>query len=214
MLVDDREPHGPQVVDADLLRYLARQRDRVGDGEGRAAARNAAVALATGQTLLFADADMIIKVKEPIAVEWPRMRPGLVMYTYFHFAADEPLTRAVMKSGAIAVAYETVQLPGGQGTTSGGQREFIAPLARATGSLPNTLSANLNILSRAGLIASRRDGRSIIYSAAFEPMSALLAFLVEDCCNGDGAVCEPLADIASRAACCAAGQSVDQGETV
>ena len=36
------------------------------------------------------------------------------MYTYFHFAADEPLTRAVMKSGAIAVAYETVQLPGGQ----------------------------------------------------------------------------------------------------
>ncbi len=62
----------------------------------------------------WANADMIIKVKEPIAVEWPRMRPGLVMYTYFHFAADEPLTRAVMKSGAIAVAYETVQLPGGQ----------------------------------------------------------------------------------------------------
>ncbi len=56
---------------------------------------------------------MIVKVKEPIAVEWPRMRKDQVMYTYFHFAADEALTRAVMASGAVAVAYETVQLPNG-----------------------------------------------------------------------------------------------------
>ncbi len=57
---------------------------------------------------------MIMKVKEPIAVEWPRMRNGQVIYTYFHFAAAEELTRAVIKSGAIAVAYETVQLPSGE----------------------------------------------------------------------------------------------------
>ena len=56
-------------------------------------------------------AEMIMKVKEPIAVEWPRMRKGQVIYTYFHFAAAEELTRAVIESGAIAVAYETVQLP-------------------------------------------------------------------------------------------------------
>jgi len=56
-------------------------------------------------------AEMIMKVKEPIAVEWPRMRRGQVIYTYFHFAAAEDLTRAVIDSGAIAVAYETVQLP-------------------------------------------------------------------------------------------------------
>jgi alanine dehydrogenase len=59
-------------------------------------------------------ADLIIKVKEPIESEWPRMRAGQVMYTYFHFAADERLTRAVIDSGAIAVAYETVQLPSGE----------------------------------------------------------------------------------------------------
>jgi alanine dehydrogenase len=53
-------------------------------------------------------------VKEPVEVEWPRMRRGQVMYTYFHFAADERLTRAVIASGAVAVAYETVQLPGGE----------------------------------------------------------------------------------------------------
>jgi alanine dehydrogenase len=57
---------------------------------------------------------MIVKVKEPIASEWPRMRRGQVIYTYFHFAASEPLTRAVIDSGAVAVAYETVELPTGE----------------------------------------------------------------------------------------------------
>ncbi len=74
----------------------------------------------TGATLLdtaeevWERAEMIMKVKEPIAVEWPRMREGQVIFTYFHFAADEDLTRAVMASGAIAEAYETVQLPSGE----------------------------------------------------------------------------------------------------
>jgi alanine dehydrogenase len=63
---------------------------------------------------VWAKAEMIIKVKEPIAVEWPRMRRGQVIYTYFHFAAAEELTRAVIGSGAVAVAYETVQLPSGE----------------------------------------------------------------------------------------------------
>ena len=76
-------------------------------------------------------------------------------------------------------------------------------IARATGSLANTLSANLNVLAGAGLVSSRRDGRSIIYSAAYERMRALLAFLMEDCCGGNAEICAPLAAIAERAACCA-----------
>jgi alanine dehydrogenase len=48
----------------------------------------------------WADADMILKVKEPIKVEWPRMRKGQLVFTYFHFAADEELTRALIASGA------------------------------------------------------------------------------------------------------------------
>jgi alanine dehydrogenase len=59
-------------------------------------------------------ADMIMKVKEPIASEWPHMRKDQVIFTYFHFAADEKLTRAVMDSKSIAIAYETVQLPTGE----------------------------------------------------------------------------------------------------
>lgn len=63
---------------------------------------------------VWAKAEMIMKVKEPIAVEWPRMRPGQIIYTYFHFAASEELTRAVIASRAVAIAYETVQLPSGE----------------------------------------------------------------------------------------------------
>jgi DNA-binding transcriptional ArsR family regulator len=68
--------------------------------------------------------------------------------------------------------------------------------------LPNTLSASLSVLANAGLVASRRDGRSIIYTADYERMSSLLGFLMEDCCNGNAAICAPLAAIAARAACC------------
>ena len=75
-------------------------------------------------------------------------------------------------------------------------------VARQVGALPNTLSTNLTILGRAGLIQSRRDGRSIIYTADYERMGQLLGFLMEDCCNGAPEICAPLAAFASRAACC------------
>ena len=60
---------------------------------------------------VWREADMIMKVKEPIEPEWKHMRRGQVIFTYFHFAADERLTRAHMDSGAICIAYETVELP-------------------------------------------------------------------------------------------------------
>src|SRR5580692_3314062 len=72
-------------------------------------------------------------------------------------------------------------------------------IARATGSLANTLSTNLNVLAGAGLVASRREGRSIIYSAAYGQMQELLAFLMEDCCGGQPEICAPLVTIAERA---------------
>src|SRR5712675_592549 len=59
---------------------------------------------------VWRDCDMIMKVKEPIAVEWPNMRRGQLIFTYFHFAADEKLTKAHLESGAVCVAYETVEL--------------------------------------------------------------------------------------------------------
>ena len=55
-------------------------------------------------------ADLIVKVKEPLSSEWPWLRAGQIVFTYFHFAADEPLTRAVMESGITAIAYETIKI--------------------------------------------------------------------------------------------------------
>jgi ArsR family transcriptional regulator len=75
-------------------------------------------------------------------------------------------------------------------------------IARVTGALPNTLSSNLNILSAAGLVVSRREGRSIIYAAAYDRMRTLLAFLMEDCCAGKPEICAPLLEVANR--CCEA----------
>jgi len=55
--------------------------------------------------------ELLLKVKEPVAVEYPRLREDLVLFTYLHIAADEPLTRALVESGVRAVAYETVETP-------------------------------------------------------------------------------------------------------
>lgn len=58
---------------------------------------------------LWSQAEMIMKVKEPLEIEYPRMREGQIIFTYFHFAASEPLTKAVIESNCIAIAYETVE---------------------------------------------------------------------------------------------------------
>ena len=58
---------------------------------------------------VYARADMIVKVKEPIEPEYALVRQGQVVFTYFHFACEEELTRAMMKSGAVCIAYETVE---------------------------------------------------------------------------------------------------------
>ena len=58
-----------------------------------------------------ATADMIIKVKEPLESEFPLIRRGQILFTYFHFAASRPLTEAMLRSGAACIAYETVERP-------------------------------------------------------------------------------------------------------
>src|ERR1700681_3464874 len=59
---------------------------------------------------VFARADMIVKVKEPLPAEFPLLRPGQILFTYLHLAASKPLTEALMKSGATCIAYETIEV--------------------------------------------------------------------------------------------------------
>lgn len=75
---------------------------------------------------VWARAELIVKVKEPMEAEWPLMRKKQIIFTYFHFAASENLTRAVMKSGATAVAYETIR-------DSSGHLPLLTPMSEVAG---------------------------------------------------------------------------------
>src|SRR4051795_6320611 len=72
--------------------------------------------------------ELLLKVKEPIEPEYGRLREGLVLFTYLHIAADEPLTRALVDSGIAAVAYETVE-------TNDGRLPLLAPMSEVAGRL-------------------------------------------------------------------------------
>src|SRR5205814_10038653 len=77
---------------------------------------------------IWADSELLLKVKEPIEPEYGRLREGLTLFTYLHIAADEPLTRALMDSGIAAVAYETVE-------TDDHRLPLLAPMSEIAGRL-------------------------------------------------------------------------------
>jgi len=82
----------------------------------------------------WAEAELLLKVKEPIASEFARLRDDLVLFTYLHLAADEPLTRALVDSGVTAVAYETVE-------TEERQLPLLAPMSEVAGRLATQMGA-------------------------------------------------------------------------
>ena len=82
----------------------------------------------------WAAAELLLKVKEPIAEEYSRLRADLVLFTYLHLAADEPLTRALVDSGIAAVAYETVE-------TEDRQLPLLAPMSEVAGRLATQMGA-------------------------------------------------------------------------
>jgi alanine dehydrogenase len=77
---------------------------------------------------VWSSAELLLKVKEPTPDEYGRLREGLILFTYLHIAADEPLTRALIESGAAGVAYETVE-------TAAGALPLLAPMSEVAGKL-------------------------------------------------------------------------------
>ena len=77
---------------------------------------------------VWSDSELLLKVKEPIASEYDRLREGLVLFTYLHLAADEDLTRALIDSGISSVAYETVE-------TANRALPLLAPMSEIAGRL-------------------------------------------------------------------------------
>jgi alanine dehydrogenase len=74
---------------------------------------------------LWREAELILKVKEPLPIEYPRMRKGQVLFTYLHLAASRECTEAIIKSGTTAIAFETVEI--------NGQLPLLAPMSEVAG---------------------------------------------------------------------------------
>ncbi|CAM2928879.1 alanine dehydrogenase [Saccharomonospora xinjiangensis] len=83
---------------------------------------------------VWGEADLLLKVKEPVASEYGHLREGLVLFTYLHLAADRPLTEALLAGGTTALAYETVQ-------AEGGALPLLAPMSEVAGRLAPQVGA-------------------------------------------------------------------------
>jgi len=107
-----------QPVGAELLiqrghKVLVEKSAGVGSGFADDLYVKAGAEICSTAAEVFKRAEMIIKVKEPLPQEYPLIKKGQILFTYFHFASSEDLTRAMMKSGAVCIAYETMQKPDG-----------------------------------------------------------------------------------------------------
>ncbi|WP_337175354.1 alanine dehydrogenase [Paludisphaera sp.] len=124
-------------------------------GAGRGSGLDDALYEAAGATIvadaaeLWAQAEMIVKVKEPLPSEWPLIRPGHVLFAYFHFAADEALTRAVLESGATAIAYETIR-------DARGSLPLLTPMSEVAG--------RMSIQQGARFLERPQGGRGVLLS--------------------------------------------------
>jgi alanine dehydrogenase len=105
-----------------LVEHAAGLGSGIADGEYEAAGAQMAATPAE----IFAAADLIVKVKEPQLAEWPLIRPGQALFTYFHFAADRDLTEAIVASGATAIAYETL-------ADDAGRLPLLTPMSEVAG---------------------------------------------------------------------------------
>ncbi len=97
-----------------------------GSGIPDEAYRNQGAEIVDNAEAIWARSDLVVKVKEPMKEEWPLLRKGQVVFTFFHFAADRALTEAVLNSGISAVAYETIR-------DAKGRLPLLTPMSEVAG---------------------------------------------------------------------------------
>ncbi len=98
---------------------------------------------------IWSAADLVVKVKEPLPQEWPHLRPDQTLFTYFHFAADERLTTAIIDSGITAIAYETLR-------DARGGLPLLTPMSEVAG--------RMSIQEGAKYLERPQEGRGILLS--------------------------------------------------
>jgi alanine dehydrogenase len=111
---------------------------------------------------IWGRADLIVKVKEPLEQEWPLMRAGQLVFTYFHFAADRRLTDAVLRSGITAIAYETIR-------DKNGNLPLLTPMSEVAG--------RMSIQEGAKFLERPFEGRGILLGGVPGVLPANVAIL-------------------------------------
>ncbi|MDP8908855.1 MAG: alanine dehydrogenase [Chloroflexota bacterium] len=140
--VKDREnristtPGGAQEYVAHGHRVLVERGAGEGSGFSDDEYRRAGAELVDTPTDVYGRAEMIVKVKEPVAAEYELLQPGQLLFTYLHLAADEPLTRTLIERRIQAVAYETVQ-------TADGHLPLLTPMSEVAGRMSVQIGAHL-----------------------------------------------------------------------
>ena len=119
----------------------------LGSGIADAQYAEAGATIVQNASEIWDRADLVVKVKEPQSSEWPLMRKGQVLFTYFHFAADEKLTRAVIASGITAIAYETIR-------DAAGRLPLLTPMSEVAG--------RMSIQEGAKYLERPTEGRGIL----------------------------------------------------
>ncbi len=113
--------------------------------------------IASSQEDVWQDSELILKVKEPIAIEYDSMRPGQVLFTYLHLAASRDCTRALLNRKVTGIAYETVQL-------SNGALPLLAPMSEVAGRLAPQVGA-YHLMRQGGGRGTLMGGVSGVYAA-------------------------------------------------
>jgi alanine dehydrogenase len=121
----------------------------LGSGIADSQYADAGATVVTDAPTVWGEADLVVKVKEPQPMEWPMLRPGQVVFTYFHFAADDALTRAILSSDITAIAYETLR-------DHNGALPLLTPMSEVAG--------RMSIQEGAKYLERPQEGRGILLS--------------------------------------------------
>lgn len=119
-------PAGVEVMVQHGHTLLVEQHAGTGSGFEDAAYVAAGATIVPTAAEVYATADMVMHVKEPLPVEYPRIRPGQIVFTYLHLAADEELTQAMVASQCVGIAYETIQ-------KADGSLPLLTPMSEVAG---------------------------------------------------------------------------------
>ena len=154
-------PVGVEALAAGGHRVIVERGAGAGSGIADGDYREHGAEIVRQHKTVFDRAEMVVKVKEPLEEEYGLLRPGQVVFTYYHFAASRKLTEAVLRSGIAAIAYETIR-------TEDGQHPLLTPMSEVAG--------RMAIQEGAKYLESPMQGRGILLSGVpgVEPANVVI----------------------------------------